>query len=190
MDSHGSIAAIDMAANQPSRRQVDVDVHPTDINTAESNIRDPQQDQRQHIAGGQPLPPDSVQMAPADEGAGASTTRSARTSSLSNLSDYARFMLLHTKQQMDATPGSPPPAHLHVAGPAGDGPRYRSGSLTMSERSQGHDRASSTHNTSSYSRGASQSTSPGRSQHHHNNSPHHHAHRTALANSTALPNGV
>ncbi len=37
----------------------------------------------------------------------------------SNLSDYARVMLQHTKQQMDATPGSPPPSHIHVAGPAG-----------------------------------------------------------------------
>ncbi|KAL1891544.1 hypothetical protein Sste5346_007636 [Sporothrix stenoceras] len=197
MNPQGSIAAIDMAADHQGRRQVTVSVRPTDNVSGygeSADVRDPQQDQRQHVAGGQPLPPgDAVNASsptePIDIGI---TTRSARAPSLSNLSDYARSMLLHTKQQMDATSGSPPPAHLHVAGPAGD-QRYRSGSLNSSSNNNpvGSSHNTSTHNSSynSYSRGMSQSTSPSRSQHHHTNSPHHHAHRQSLVNGT-LPNGI
>ena len=65
-----------------------------------------EQDQRQH-AGGQPLPPGSGDMAPSSPTAP------------SNLSDYARLMLQHTKQQLDATSASPPPPHIRVAGPLG-----------------------------------------------------------------------
>lgn len=189
MNSQGSVAAIDMATDHQDRRQVTVSIRPTNNTTGESDVRDPQQDQRQHVAGGQPLPPgdsgvSSSSTEPINIGI---TTRSARAPSLSNLSDYARSMLLHTKQQMDATSGSPPPAHLHVAGPAGNGQRYRSGSLTNS--SSNNNPVGSSHNTSSCSRGTSQSTSPGRSQHHHNNSPHRHAHRQSLTNGT-LTNGI
>lgn len=193
MNSQGSIAAIDMATDQ-HRRQVTVSVRPTDNNNAgELDVRDSRQDQRQHIAGGQPLPPGSSPMPPAassdsnnNGGDNERTTRSARVPSLSNLSDYARSMLLHTKQQMDATSGSPPPAHLHVAGPAGD-QRYRGGSLDMGSNNNAP--VSSSHASSSYSRGTSLSTSPGRSQHHHN-SHHRHAHRASLVNGTAMPNGI
>jgi hypothetical protein len=192
MNPQGSVAAVDMAdmaADRQDRRQVTVSVRPTDAATGHPDVCDPQQDQRQH-AGGQPLPPTG-------RGDGAavpeerSTTRSVRAPSLSNLSDYARSMLMHTKQQMDATSGSPPPVHLHVAGPAGNGQRYRSGSLSMSMNAGP---VSSSHNTSSYanpsySRGTSQSTSPSRSQHHHNHSSHRHLHRSSLVNGT-LPNGI
>ncbi|CAK7207686.1 hypothetical protein SEUCBS139899_010497 [Sporothrix eucalyptigena] len=155
---------LDMADDhQSARRQVTVSVRATG-----ETDRDIQQDQRQHIAGGQPLPPDAS-MSP--------TASSASGRRPSDLSSYAHAMLLHTKQQMDATSGSPPPAYLHVAGPAGAGHRHELGNSRHSHQSQ----------------------SPSRSQHHHQNSgvssrssSIRHGHRQSVPNgmTSALPNGI
>ncbi|CAK7240220.1 MAG: hypothetical protein STHCBS139747_001658 [Sporothrix thermara] len=180
---------------QSARRQVAVSVRATG-----QTDRDLQQDQRQHIAGGQPLPPDAS-MAPssmsASSGGGASSIGGGRRRP-SDLSSYAHAMLQHTKQQMDATNGSPPPAHLRVAGPAGaqrhrddqyngdnDGSRShrhrRSGSHSQSpSRSQHHHRISTSNNNNNYSGASSRSSSI------------RHGHRMSTANGTtsALPNGI
>ncbi|CAK7263382.1 hypothetical protein SEPCBS119000_000443 [Sporothrix epigloea] len=179
--SQHDILPLDMAdGRQNARRGVTVSVRATG-----QTDRDAQDDQRQHIAGGQPLPPDASMHTTA-----AASSRSSRRPS--DLSSYAYAMLQHTKQQMDATSGSPPPPHLHVAGPAGN--RSRHEAEQAANGSQTHYR---------HRRSGSQSRSPGRSQRHryHNTNEYseassrsssiRHGHRTsANGTTTTLPNGI
>ncbi|CAK7235371.1 hypothetical protein SBRCBS47491_009270 [Sporothrix bragantina] len=182
MTSHQTYP-LDMADDrQSARRQVTVSVRATG-----QTDRDAQQDQRQHIAGGQPLPPDASMM-PSSATGGVTSSSGRRPS---DLSSYAHAMLQHTKQQMDATNGSLPPAHLRVAGPAG-----------VQRQDDGDNNGSHSHR---HSRSGSQSQSPSRrSQHHHNHRSTNdysgtssrsssilHGHRASMSNgTTALPNGI
>ncbi|CAK7220668.1 hypothetical protein SCUCBS95973_004238 [Sporothrix curviconia] len=184
MTSSQDALPLDMADDrQSARRQVSANVRATG-----QTDHDVQQDQRQHIAGGQPLPPDAS-MSPT------AATASSNGRRPSDLSSYAHAMLQHTKQQMDATNGSPPPAHLRVAGPAGAASyRHEQENGDHGSRTPRHHRGSS----------QSQSQSPSRSQHHHRHSSNNysgnssrsssmrHGHRTSLTNGTtaALPNGI
>ncbi|CAK7274054.1 hypothetical protein SEPCBS57363_005964 [Sporothrix epigloea] len=166
---------------QSARRGVNVSVRATG-----QTDRDAQQDQRQHIAGGQPLPPDVSMSTTA-------ATSSTKTRRPSDLSSYACAMLRHTKQQMDATNGPPPPPHLHVAGPAG--------AMSRQEMEQNYNDTQSHHR---HRRSGSQSQSPNRSQrhHHHHNtnnysgtssrssSIRHGDSTSANGTTTTLPNGI
>ncbi|CAK7563442.1 MAG: hypothetical protein SEPTF4163_001311 [Sporothrix epigloea] len=180
--SQHDMLPFDMADDrQSARRGVNVSVRATG-----QTDRDAQLDQRQHIAGGQPLPPD-VSMPTT---AVSSSTNARRPS---DLSSYAYAMLQHTKQQMDATNGSPPPAHLHVAGPAG--------AMSRHEMDQADN---DTHSHHRHRRSGSQSQSPSRSQrhHHHHNTNNYsgtssrsssirHGNRISTnGTTTTLPNGI
>ncbi|OAA61129.1 hypothetical protein SPI_05153 [Niveomyces insectorum RCEF 264] len=72
------------------------------------------QDQRQHSTG-YPQADSQEHMRGRAESQGSSMNSSPPVHS--ELSAYARSMHRHTKQQMEATSGSPPPSHIHVAGP-------------------------------------------------------------------------